>query len=134
VVTKKLKILGMLLLGIALAFLYFLINPSEVNFLPKCPLYAMTGIYCPGCGSQRATHQLLHFNFLGVLEQNALYIFGLLIVMYHICIEGINYFFKKNIYNLLNHPKTPIFILIFIIIFWIARNIPVYPFTLLAPL
>lgn len=132
-VTKNIKIIGVLMLGIALALLYFFINPSEVDFLPKCPLYATTGIYCPGCGSQRATHQLLNLNFLGVLQQNALYIFGLLITAYHIIIEGINYLFKKKIYNFIYHPKTPIVVLIIIILFWIARNIPLHPFNLLAP-
>lgn len=127
------KILGMLLPTIALAFLYFYVNPSNVNFFPKCPLYLTTGIYCPGCGSQRATHHLLNFDFWGVLEQNILYIFGLLIFAYHLTIESLNLFFKKNIYNFLYHPKTPIFVLIFIILFWIARNIPYEPFNWLAP-
>ena len=123
----------MLLLGIVLAFLYFSINPSNVDFLPKCPLYLTTGIYCPGCGSQRATHHLLNFNFLGVLHQNILYIFGLLILAYHSIIEGINFIFKKNIYNYIYHPKTPIVILIIVILFWVLRNIPYEPFNWLAP-
>ncbi|SNR31854.1 DUF2752 domain-containing protein [Lutibacter flavus] len=123
----------MLLLLIVVAFLYFNINPSEVNFLPKCPLYLTTGIYCPGCGSQRATHHLLNFNFVGVLQQNILYIIGLLILGYHLIIISLNSIFKKNIYNYLYHPKTPIFLLIIIVIFWILRNIPYYPFNILAP-
>lgn len=129
----KFKYLGLLLLLIVVAFLYFNINPSEVNFLPKCPLYLTTGIYCPGCGSQRATHHLLNFNFVGVLQQNILYIIGLLILGYHLIIISLNSIFKKNIYNYLYHPKTPIFLLIIIVIFWILRNIPYYPFNILAP-
>ena len=27
--------------------------------LPACPLYAMTGLWCPGCGMTRATHAVL---------------------------------------------------------------------------
>ena len=77
----KLKHIGMLLLVIILVFLYFFVNPNKVNYLPKCPLYVSTGIYCPGCGSQRATHNLLNFNFLGVLNQNVLYIFGLSLII-----------------------------------------------------
>jgi len=129
----KLKHIGMLLLVIILVFLYFFVNPNKVNYLPKCPLYVSTGIYCPGCGSQRATHNLLNFNFLGVLNQNVLYIFGLLIIGYHLLISGINYIFSKTIYNYIYHPKTPIVLLIIIVVFWILRNIPYYPFNFLAP-
>ena len=129
----KLKNIGLLVLGIGLAILYFFVNPSDVNFFPKCPLYVTTGIYCPGCGSQRATHQLLQLNFIGVLQQNVLYFLGILILGYHLIVTGINSFLKKNIYNYIYHPKTPIILLIIIIIYWILRNIPYYPFSLLAP-
>jgi len=110
-----------------------LVNPRNVELFPKCPLYVTTGIYCPGCGSQRATHNLLNFNILGVLNQNALYIFGLIVLGYHRLISGINYIFSKTIYNYIYHPKTPIVLLIIIVVFWILRNIPYYPFNLLAP-
>ena len=129
----KLKNIGLLALGIGLAILYFFVNPSEVDFLPKCPLYATTGIYCPGCGSQRATHQLLNFNILGVLHQNVLYFISIFVFGYHFIITSFNLIFKKNIYNYIYHPKTPIMMLIVIIVYWILRNIPFYPFNILAP-
>ena len=93
----KLKYIGMLGLGMALTFLYIFIDPSEVNFLPKCPIYATTGTYCPGCGSQRATHQLLNLNIAGVLKQNVLYFFGLLVLGYHLTLTGLKVIFKKDI-------------------------------------
>jgi hypothetical protein len=123
----------MLLLLIVAAFLYYNINPSEVNFFPKCPLYLTTGIYCPGCGSQRATHHLLNFNFFGVLQQNVLYLIGLFVLGYHFIILSLNFVLNKSYYNYLYHPKTPIFLLIIIVFFWILRNIPYYPFNILAP-
>ncbi|MFD1294286.1 DUF2752 domain-containing protein [Lutibacter holmesii] len=118
---------------VALASIYVFINPSEVDFLPKCPFYLTTGFYCAGCGSQRATHQLLNFNFLGVLQQNLLYVFGLGVLLYHFSVISVNAIFKKHYYNYIYHPKTPIIILVIIIVFWICRNIPMYPFNLLAP-
>ncbi|MDF1518663.1 MAG: DUF2752 domain-containing protein, partial [Lutibacter sp.] len=104
-----------------------------VGYLPECPLYFTTGIYCPGCGSQRATHQLLNFNIFGVLQQNILYFISLLILGYHFIVTGSNRIFKKQLYNYVYHPKMPLVILTIIIIFWILRNIPYYPFNLLVP-
>jgi len=127
------KYITFFLLGIALILVYVFVNPNEVDFLPKCPFYFFTGLYCPGCGSQRATHQLLNFNILGVLQQNLMYVVGLFIIGYHLIIKGINTFFNKNVYNFIYHPKTPFLLLLFIIVFWILRNIPLYPFNLLAP-
>jgi len=59
-----LGITGVATLG-AVAFL-----PQQ--FWPKCPVYAVTGIYCPGCGGLRATWDILHGNLAGALSQNAL--------------------------------------------------------------
>jgi hypothetical protein len=131
---KKFKWFVIIFGGLSLVLFYFFTNPNEVNFFPKCPLYFTTGIYCPGCGSQRATHQLLNFNIYGVLQQNVLYFISLFILGYHLIVSGINAFFKKNIYNYVYHPKTPLVILAIIVVFWILRNIPYYPFNLLSPL
>ncbi|WP_111708399.1 DUF2752 domain-containing protein [Lutibacter citreus] len=129
----KLKYLGMLLAVIGLAFLYFYINPREVNFLPKCLLLTSTGIYCPGCGSQRAAHELLHFNIWKALQQNLLFIVGLFILLYYLIIKMINIIFNKNLKSYLDSPKFLFLFLIIIITFWILRNIPIHPFNILAP-
>ena len=129
----KIKNVGIIVGVICLGIFYFWIDPNEVNFIPKCPFYSVTGFYCPGCGSQRATHQLLNFNIFSVFQQNILYLLSLLILGYHLIVTGINTILKKHIYNYIYHPKTPLVILGFIIIFWILRNIPCFPFNLLAP-
>jgi hypothetical protein len=127
------KRLAVVFLILTLLLVYIFINPSEVDFLPKCPFYLATGFYCAGCGSQRAIHQLLNLNFYGVLQQNIFFVVVLIIVAYHFMITLINKIFNKNLYNLLYHPKVPMLFLIVIILFWVLRNIPVYPFNLLAP-
>ena len=123
----------MLLFFGMIALLYFTLNPSESVFFPKCPLYATTGIYCPGCGSQRAMHSFLHLNLKEVISYNVLFLLGVLILVYHVSVEGINLLLGKKIYNILYHPKTSMLLLVIVIIYWIIRNIPYPPFNLLAP-
>ncbi len=55
--------------ALAAAWLYGRVDPSS-PFYPKCPFHTLTGLLCPGCGSQRCLHALLggdwaaawHFN------------------------------------------------------------------------
>ena len=42
------------------------------SHLPGCPLYELTGLYCPGCGLTRATHALLRGHFGAALGYNLL--------------------------------------------------------------
>ena len=41
----------------------YLFNPAAKDDpYPNCPFLWLTGYYCPGCGTLRAYHQLLHGN------------------------------------------------------------------------
>ena len=45
---------------------------SGIPFLPPCPLHALTGIDCPGCGATRATWDLLHGDVARAWSENAM--------------------------------------------------------------
>ncbi len=130
---NRFKIIGIPLIAIGILFIYYRMNPSDFIFFPKCPFLLLTGLYCPGCGSQRAAHHLLHFDIFEAFQQNLLFFISLLMVLYYLFIEIINFTFQKKIPNYLNKSKTPLILLLLIIAFGILRNIPVFPFTLLAP-
>jgi hypothetical protein len=49
--------------------------PTEYSFYPRCPIYLTTHWLCPGCGSTRALHALLHLDIQGALHYNALFTF-----------------------------------------------------------
>ncbi len=60
---------GVLALG-GLVLFYF--DPSRHGFYPVCLFHRSTGLLCPGCGSLRALHQLLHGNLAAAVRDNAL--------------------------------------------------------------
>lgn len=121
------------IVGLGLLSLYFIFNPSDFEFFPKCPLYATTGVYCPGCGSQRAIHNLLHFNIRGVFDQNALFIPAILLLAYHYLTKAIQKRRGGPVRTVLHRSSTPWILLAIILLFWVLRNLPYYPFHLLAP-
>jgi hypothetical protein len=55
----------------------FLFNPVEHGFYPFCFFYRSTGLLCPGCGSLRAMHQLLHGHLAAAFRFNALFVASL---------------------------------------------------------
>ena len=60
-IRRRLLILSLPLLLIALVALtiiYYRVSPTSSVFFPKCAFLMLTGLKCPGCGSQRAVHAL----------------------------------------------------------------------------
>lgn len=48
------------------------VDPSDAVYAPKCVFYHLTGLQCPGCGSQRAMHALLEGRIADAWHYNAL--------------------------------------------------------------
>ena len=127
---KKLLIAGAAGLGCILLWLYYHYNPAVSNFFPQCPFYHLTGLNCPGCGSQRAIYQLLHGHWLKALHYNALMVCSLPFLGINAGYY-INALLKRNKayrgWPLVYKPATAWIILIVVVSFWVLRNIPVYP-------
>jgi hypothetical protein len=61
------------LAGVAAAFGYVAaVDPSEPGHYPACPLFRLTGLYCPGCGGLRSAHAVAHGDLTAALGANAL--------------------------------------------------------------
>jgi len=127
-----LKIIGVIVV-LGVLSLYFFLDPTKIAIFPRCPFYSLTGIYCPGCGSQRAAHQFLHGHFIEGFKHNFLIGLLALVLGYQLFVFVMNTFYNKQVYNLLHSSKVTFGILIIIILFWILRNINAFPFTILAP-
>ena len=114
----------------AFAVGYF--NPVSAGFFPACPFHAITGLNCPGCGMTRGFNALFQGNILGALHFNALIPFFTILFSYFalslllVSIRG--YGLDWKIFS----PKIVMSFLFFTIIYAVTRNLPFYPFNLLA--
>ncbi len=117
----------------AAAVLYFGDPTRSGAHFPGCPLYTLTGIYCPGCGSTRALHELLHGQVAAAMSFNVLTVLALPFVLY----SGLSYFvfaIRGRRLPSMHIPGRYVWAIGYAIVaFGILRNIPHYPFTLLAP-
>ena len=67
------------LAAVAGAFAYVgTVDPNQPGHYPVCPLYRLTGLYCPGCGGLRSAHEFIHGDFLAALQDNAIAVVGYL--------------------------------------------------------
>lgn len=131
--TKFFKIALIATLFGGFVFVYYFFNPSTTFFIP-CPFHFLTGFYCPGCGSQRAIHLLLHGNIIDAFRFNPLMVLTLPILIYGLVITAANWIFETKFRFMLFYSKLFIFGYFGVaIVYWVLRNLPFYPFNLLAP-
>ena len=115
---------GMLIIILltSLLFIYTKFNPENSEWFPKCIFLQLTGFKCPGCGSQRAIHNLLNLNIISAIKHNALLVLSLpLLTLYGL--DYITGFRHHKLHNRLHSYKTVTAISTIIVIWWIARNI-----------
>tara|TARA_R110002020_G_scaffold315492_1_gene530663 strand:- start:579 stop:971 length:393 start_codon:yes stop_codon:yes gene_type:complete len=123
--TKTYYYIGFALLGLGLLVFYKTYNPEVHSYFPKCPFLSLTGLQCPGCGSQRAVHHLLNGHFVNAFKQNALLLLAMPYVLLGLFLE-----FKKPLSKKLLNIRKRFFgsiaiwcILGIIFTFWIFRNL-----------
>ena len=75
---RPLFLFSMLMLAVVASLLLFFFEPGSYNFYPRCLFHQTTGLLCPGCGSLRAFHQLLHGHLAAALHLNVLFVFSLI--------------------------------------------------------
>ena len=120
--------------GILFLIILFFFNPESSSLYPPCPFYYTTGYFCPGCGTLRGIHYFIHGHILKALSYNPLSIFLLPFIALYGLFHFIYLLRGKTLKVAFLESSRFIYVLLSIIIlYWILRNIPYYPFTLLAP-
>jgi len=107
--------------------------PSEIPALPECEFHRLTGLYCPGCGATRAVYLFLHGHVAQAIGANPM----LAIVFPFLGWALLAFTFQAVTGRRVAGPRpSALWIRLFLVVlmlFWLLRNIPVYPLTLLAP-
>ena len=132
--TRARQLWKLLLLGVCLAgglVLLAACDPATSAIFPPCPFRALTGLRCPGCGTLRGLHQLLHGNLIAALRLNPLMVLSLPFLAYAFLEEIV---YRASGYRLRRARigAGAIWLLLALILaFWVLRNVPCYPFSLL---
>lgn len=113
-------------------FLLRTYDPNVIgNPFPACLFNKMTGLFCPACGLTRALHALVHFDLARAIRMNAFFIFSapLFGVLIWRLFRPLPSWLEKGMRPFV----SPWFWVVAIPLFGILRNLPWYPFYLLAP-
>ncbi|MEO5356971.1 MAG: DUF2752 domain-containing protein [Nitrospirae bacterium YQR-1] len=106
-----------------LVFLYFF-NPEQTLSWLRCPFLSMSGLYCPGCGSLRAAHQLLHGNVLNAVRFNHLLVLTFPFLACAFISKTSIFLRGKPLFNVSIEAGWINAFVIYILLFWILRNLP----------
>lgn len=125
-------VLMLALVGPIAVSLLYTYPPTEYSFLP-CLFNRFTGLYCPGCGATRCCHSLLHGDIEQAFAWNPLLVLLLPFLVYATG-RGVYRAWTGHRFAGYRFPAWTTYALIWtILVYWVVRNIPVEPFTLLAP-
>lgn len=121
------------LVGIAGAFIVRQFDPVNAGFFPQCPLFALTGLSCPGCGLTRGFHALFHGDFISAIDYNLLLPFFLVLGLYVLTSLFLTAFRGRGL-RFKIFPSWALWSFFVIgISFGVLRNLPISPFNWLAP-
>lgn len=99
-------------------------NPNTSSAFPLCPLRALTGIDCPGCGGLRAVHALTHGHVVDALDFNAMAV----IVLPVLAVAWVLWMGRSlglRLPQVRLGPRTGIAVIAAMIVFGVVRNLPV---------
>jgi hypothetical protein len=104
------------------------------DWLPGCVFHRFTGLHCPGCGMTRGTVAALHGEFGWAFRHNPVGMILLPLAMVGLGLELAGWVRGRPLPWRLSVGRYGGWVIVGILIaFFLLRNLPWWPFTLLAP-
>jgi hypothetical protein len=105
------------------------VDPSQPGHYPVCPVRALTGLACPGCGSLRALHALTQGDLLTALDRNA----ALVVTLPLVAVGWLRLVAGRPRWPARATHRVAVAALVLLGAWTVSRNLPWAPFTALAP-
>lgn len=121
---------ALLIISVISAGIIFFFAPGAGSIYPPCPTKYLTTYSCPGCGSLRAIHNLLHGNIIKAFYFNPLTVIALPFLAFWSALSFLRLFFNIKLPVVKIKPFIIWLLISAIIIFTALRNLPLNPFTL----
>ena len=122
----------LLLAALSGVFGVWLLGSRPPAWYPPCPFHLATGLFCPGCGSGRAVHALVHGEWARALGLNPL-----LVLLLPFGLAWLGWTVWRGLGRGLPAAGFPrpvaMILLVLVSVYWGLRNLPWWPFVLLAP-
>ena len=119
---RSLVLVLVVALLLVLGFIYSALDPSQSGFFPRCIFLEYTGYKCPGCGSQRAVHALLHGDVAAAFHYNAMLLVAIPWIAVCLFAES-RRTSNPRLYARLNAPLLIWLFLALILLWWLLRNL-----------
>lgn len=116
--SRKAKILMAIAASVcAVAIIVYLwaFDPTQYP-APQCVFKRLTGYDCPGCGTQRALHALLHGRIAEAWHYNAALLPGIVLAL----LFGLR---PRKLRPLLDSTAASLTVLAAVLAWWLARNL-----------
>lgn len=119
---KLLSIIAFIALGVGIYYFYTNDPSNGEAIFVGCISKSISGLDCPGCGAQRAFHELLHGNFIKAAKLNLLIYFFAPLLLF-IFLKMIFKPFNIQLPDIIISTKWLISLFVLMILFTIIRNV-----------
>lgn len=130
---RRITLVGILIASALGLWVIAHVSPEQSYLYPPCPFYFLTHRDCPGCGSTRAVYWLVRLDIPKAAHCNILLLLSLPLIGYTLVSEALVALGRRALPPIVLNRLSSAALVAGVLAFWVLRNLPFYPFTILAP-